>query len=220
MSKAGRASARRQAKREEIARSAIEPLSKLGLRNVTLADLGSALGMSGAHLLYYFDSKVDLFMAALRLVEQDLYGRVLAAFETTESARRRWEILVDKGAPVGLGDSGLLMWLEAWSEAVHDEDMRTLISELEHDWQQMLVATLRYGVERGELPATFDVDDIAEGVSALLDGLTIRVVVGYRPLDRAAAMRLVDQFLSPLLPWRDPPDENHTEEDRTEKGAQ
>jgi len=204
--RAGVAGARRQAKREEIARSAIEPLSRLGLRNVTLADLGSAMGMSGAHLLYYFDSKVDLFMAALRLVEKDLQERVLAAFETTRSARRRWEIAVDSGAPVGLGDSGLLMWLEAWTEAVHDEDMRALISELEGDWQRLLIDALQYGVDRRELPEGFDVKEMAEGVSALLDGLTIRVVVGYRPLDRAAAMRLVDRFISPLLPWRDHPE--------------
>jgi AcrR family transcriptional regulator len=197
--------ARRQARRDEIARSAVRPLTKLGLRNVTLAGLGSELGMSGAHLLYYFDSKVDLFMAALRLVERDLHERVRATFETTTSARRRWEIAVASGAPAGLGDSGLLMWLEAWSEAVHDPDMRALISELEQAWQGLLTDALRYGVERGELPDTVDVGEVAEGVSALLDGLTIRVVVGYRPLDRAAALRLVDRFAAPLLPWRDPP---------------
>ena len=135
---------KRQQKRADIARSAIQPLSELGMRNVTLTDLGRKLGMSGAHLLYYFESKNDLGMAALRMVEQD--------------------------------------------------------------WQALLAGTLRYAVDTGELPDTVDVDQIAEGVSALLDGLTIRVVVGDRPLDHDAAMRVVHQFTAPLLPWQEPTD--------------
>jgi len=197
---------KRQQKRADIARSAIQPLSELGMRNVTLTDLGRKLGMSGAHLLYYFESKNDLGMAALRMVEQDLRTRVLASFDRLPSARERWDFLVDTGAPSGLDDSGLLMWLEAWAESVHDRPFLDLISELEKDWQALLADTLRYAVDRGELPDTIDVDQIAEGVSALLDGLTIRVVVGYRPLDHRAAMRVVDQFTASLLPWQKPTD--------------
>lgn len=195
---------RRHLRRDEIARAAIDPLSKRGLRNVTLAEIGAEIGMSGTHLLYYFDSKTELFASALRIVEQDLRARVEERFAELESARDRWTHVLETGAPAGLDDSGLLMWLEAWSEAVHDPEMRKLVTELEQEWQDQLLATLRYGVDRGELPDTVDVVQIAEGASALLDGLTIRVVVGYRPLDHRAAMQVVAQFLDPLLPWREP----------------
>jgi len=194
---------KRQIKRDEIARAAIQPLSELGMRNVTLTDLGRKLGMSGAHLLYYFESKNDLFMTSLRMVEQDLRARVVESFDAMPSARERWEFVLDSGAPAGLDDSGLLMWLEAWAEAVHEREFLDLISELERDWQALLIDTLRYAVSRGELPDTVDIDAIAEGVSALLDGLTIRVVVGYRPVDHQKAMRLLETFVNPLLPWRD-----------------
>ena len=194
---------RRQEKRAEIARAAVGPLSAQGVNSVSLADLGRSLGMTGAHLLYYFESKNDLFMAALRIVEQDLRNSVRAAFEEMPSARERWEWLLDTGAPAGLDDSGLLLWLEAWAGAVHQKDVLELISELEAEWQGLLRETLTYGVDRGELPGTVDVDTVVEGVSALLDGLTIRVVVGYRPVEHADAMRIVRTFVTPLLPWRD-----------------
>src|SRR3954447_12002367 len=114
---------RRQEKRAEIARAAVGPLSAQGVNNLSLADLGQSLGMTGAHLLYYFDSKNDLFLAALRMVEQDLRDRVRAAFERMPSARERWEWLLDTGAPAGLDDSGLLLWLEAWAGAIHQKDV-------------------------------------------------------------------------------------------------
>lgn len=194
---------RREEKSAEIARAAIGPLSAQGVHNVRLSDLGSSLGMTGAHLLYYFKSKNDLFMAALRIVEQDLRDLAHRTFEEMPSARDRWSWLLDTGAPTGLDDSGLLMWLEAWAEAVHQKEVLELITELEDEWQSLLRETLTYGIERGELPGDVDVDQIVEGVSALLDGLTIRVVVGYRPLDHEGAMAIVERFVGPLLPWRE-----------------
>ena len=196
-------SKRRQERSAEIARAAIGPLSAEGVRNVRLSDIGASLGMTGAHLLYYFESKNDLFMASLRIVEQDLRDQVHATFESIESARDRWQWLLDTGAPTGLDDSGLLMWLEAWSGAVHDKDVLELITELESEWQGLLHETLEYAVARGELPSDIDAGPIVEGVSALLDGLTLRVVVGYRPIDHGVAMTIIERFVGPLLPWRD-----------------
>lgn len=194
---------KRQARRAEIARAAIGPLSAEGVSNVRLNDVGKSLGMTGAHILYYFESKNDLFMTALTTVEQDLRTRVMGRFEELTSARERWEWLLEVGAPTGLDDSGLLLWLEGWAGAVHQEDVLALITELEAAWQQLLKDVLSYGVGRGELPASLDVDLLAEGVSALLDGLTIRVVVGYRPVDHDRAMEVVRMFLDPIVPWRE-----------------
>lgn len=205
-------SSKRQARRDEIARAAIKPLSELGMTRVTLTDLGAKLGMSGAHLLYYFENKDDLFMTALRMVEQDLRCQVQDAFDSMLSARQRWDYLLDAGAPAGLDDSGLLMWLEAWSASVHDRAYLDLISELERNWHDLLAETLRYAVRRGELAEEVDPEEITEGVSALLDGLTIRVVVGYRPVDHDTAMRLVAKFTASLLPWREPTTDPQEEE--------
>lgn len=195
-------SGKREARRAEIARAAVAPLSAEGVGNVRLSDVGSRLGMTGAHILYYFESKNDLFMAALTTVEDDLRARVLGRFEDLESARERWDWLLEVGAPTGLDDSGLLLWLEGWAGAVHQEDVLALVSELEGAWQQLLRDVLTYGVARGELPACLDIELVAEGVSALLDGLTIRVVVGHRPVDHDRAMDIVRAFLDPLIPWR------------------
>ena len=195
---------KRQARRAEIARAAVRPLSAEGVANVRLADVGRSLGMTGAHILYYFESKNDLFMAALTTVEEDLRASVRERFEGLESARERWDWLLETGAPTGLDDSGLLLWLEGWAGAVHQKEVLDLLTELETAWQQLLRDTLAYGVERGELPLDLDIDQLAEGVSALLDGLTIRVVVGYRPVDHERAMEIVRMFLDPIVPWQDP----------------
>lgn len=193
---------KRRLRRAEIARAAVRLLSSEGVNNVRLADIGERLGMTAAHVLYYFEGKNDLFMAALRTVEEDFRAQILDHFASVESARERWDWLLDVGAPNGLDDSGLLMWLEGWAGAVHQKDVLELVTELEGEWQQLLRDTLGYAVERGELPGGLDLDLVCEGVSSLLDGITIRVVVGYRPVDHARAMQIVKQFTEPLLPWQ------------------
>ncbi|SHN48125.1 TetR family transcriptional regulator C-terminal domain-containing protein [Cryptosporangium aurantiacum] len=195
---------KRRGKSREIARSAISVLSEHGVRNARLADIGAGLGMTGAHLLYYFESKTDLFMAALRIVESDLRERAVAAFAELATAQERWRWLVDAAAPSGLRDSNLMMWLEAWSEAVHDPAVHKLITELEDGWQGLVREVLEYGVATGELEPDLDVETFVEGFSALLDGLTIRAVVGYRPVDKGRIVEICNTFAASQLRWNTP----------------
>ena len=195
---------KRRGKSREIARSAISVLSEHGVRNARLADIGAGLGMTGAHLLYYFESKTDLFMASLRIVESDLRDKAETAFSELATAQQRWRWLVDAAAPSGLRDSNLMMWLEAWTEAVHDPAVHELITELETGWQGLVREVLEYGLETGELDSDLDVETFVEGFSALLDGLTIRAVVGYRPVDKARIVEICDRFAEAHLRWNTP----------------
>lgn len=195
---------KRRGKSREIARSAISVLSEHGVRNARLADIGAGLGMTGAHLLYYFESKTDLFMAALRIVESDLRDKAVSVFAELPTAQARWRWLLNAAAPSGLRDSNLMMWLEAWTEAVHDPAVHQLITELEAGWQGLVREVLEYGKATGELDAELDIDTFVEGFSALLDGLTIRVVVGYRPVDKARIVEICERFAESQLRWNAP----------------
>ena len=97
-----------------------------------------------------------------------------------------------------------MMWLEAWSEAVHDPAVHELITELETGWQGLVRDVLEYGVATGELDSDLDVETCVEGFSALLDGLTIRAVVGYRPVDKNRIVEICDRFAEAHLRWNAP----------------
>ncbi|QIG39490.1 TetR family transcriptional regulator [Microbacterium sp. 4R-513] len=175
------------------------------MRNSRLADIGESIGMTGAHLLYYFESKTALFLSSLQIVERDLRERALETFESMPTARERWEWLLRAATPEDRRDSDLSLWLEAWTEAVHDEDVRFHVEQLEKDWNELVTGVLAYGKERGELPDDLDVAEFVEGFAALLDGLSIRIVVGYRGLSRESAIRLCRSFSEPFLRWHDVP---------------
>jgi AcrR family transcriptional regulator len=60
-----------KAKREEILRGTIELIVREGYRRQTLRDIGLALDIKPAHILYYFDSREELLQNVIELWDQD-----------------------------------------------------------------------------------------------------------------------------------------------------
>ena len=170
-------------RREALVRAAIEVIGERGLSATRVADIGERAGISPGHVLYYFDGKAEIFTRALRTIEDDLRAEAHAAFEQRPAAADRWAWLIERAAPTGPGDSRLLLWLQAWERAPREPDVAAVLAELERAWVGLLLEVVEYGVSTAE----FEVDDPADFVtrfSAMLDGLTIQVVVGLPTLDR------------------------------------
>lgn len=191
----------RASRRESLVRAAIDVMAEQGMAQSRLADVANRAGISPGQVLYYFESKADLFLHALRTIEADLRRDVLAASSELRSAAERWEHLLQLAAPTGPGDFRLLLWLEAWELAPRDPYVAAQVQQLEDQWQAMVLEILRYGRERGELAC----DDLASFVlrfSALMDGLTIQVVVGSPHVSRETMLTICRQVAQQELRWR------------------
>ena len=176
-------------RREALVRAAIDVIGERGLSGTRVADIGERAGISPGHVLYYFEGKAEIFARALRTIEDDLRAEALAAFEQRPSAADRWEWLIDRAAPTGPGDSRLLLWLQAWERAPRDPDVAALLAELERGWVGLLAEVVEYGRSTGEFRLD-DPEDFAVRFSAMMDGLTIQVVVGLPTLDRERMLEI------------------------------
>lgn len=191
----------RAARRETLVRAAIEVMAEQGLAESRIADIGARVGISPGHVLYYFESKADLFLHALRTVEDDLRKDVLANTAKIETAAGRLEYLLRAAAPTGPGDFQFLLWLEAWELAPRDEYVAHQVQQLEDQWLEMLCGILRYGRETGEFETT-DIESFALRFSALMDGLTIQVVIGSPHIDRQKMLDICRQVFRTELRWK------------------
>ncbi|HEX5192444.1 MAG TPA: TetR/AcrR family transcriptional regulator [Solirubrobacteraceae bacterium] len=191
----------RASRRESLVRAAIDVMAEQGMAQSRLADVANRAGISPGQVLYYFESKADLFLHALRTIEADLRREVLAAGSELHSAAERWEHLLQLAAPTGAGDFRLLLWLEAWELAPRDPYVAAQVQQLEDQWQAMVLDILRYGRERGEL-ACDDLESFVMRFSALMDGLTIQVVVGSPRVSRETMLTICRQMAQQELRWR------------------
>ncbi|MHB1928490.1 MAG: TetR/AcrR family transcriptional regulator [Acidimicrobiales bacterium] len=190
----------RAQRRHALVRAAMEVMAEKGLSGTRVADVGRRAGISPGHVLYYFESKADLFLQTLRAVEDELRADAVAAFEGLASAHDRWDWLLEVAAPTGPGDFRLLLWLEAWERSPRDRAVAEVVAELERNWIDLMLSVLRHGRQTGELDVA-DPDDFALRFSALMDGLTIQVVTGSRSIDRARMLRMCRDVSAAELGW-------------------
>ncbi|HYV15481.1 MAG TPA: TetR/AcrR family transcriptional regulator [Conexibacter sp.] len=186
-------SQRRLQRREALLRAAIELIGEQGLSQVRVADVAERAGISPGHVLYYFEGKADLFAQALRMVEQDLRDDYLAHAASLPTAAERWRYLIEAAAPTGPGDARLLLWLEAWELAPRDEDVAQQVHDLEQRWQTLVLDILRLGIDTGEIH-TADPEGFVTRFSALMDGLTIQVVIGSTGVDREKLLAICHEI--------------------------
>ncbi|WP_324789731.1 TetR/AcrR family transcriptional regulator [Streptomyces sp. H51] len=194
------AGARRNAPpREEVLAAAMGMIAERGLEKLTMAALGTAVGMSSGHLLYYFHSKDELLLQTLEWSEGRLgaeRGRLLAR---PGPARDRLDAYVDLYVPDGHRDPHWTLWLEVWNRSQNaDDDARDRQAAIELAWHRDLVALLAEGISRGEFRPV-DPDRFGTRLRALLDGLSLHVAIGLRGTDRTNVLTHVAEFLAQTL---------------------
>lgn len=159
-------------------RATLEVVAERGLSETRMSDIAERAGMSAGHVLYYFESRNDLLMHALRWSEDDLLRRAADEFARLPAAADRFVRFTELAAPVAPADPGWVLWLEVWSLAPHDPKIARAHTPVDRRYTNAWADIVRYGQDRGEFSGSVEADDFALRFSALMDGLAIKVVAG------------------------------------------
>ncbi len=171
--------AHEQQVRDRIVRASIGVFSDKGYHRATIQDVVRASGLSVGAIYTHFSGKDELFLASCSLSMERGFGELGDRLARSGTTADRLAIAigffidsVDTGDPLEPGEATYLV--QAWAEAGQAATVReTLVRRREKIGAvgQML---LREGIARGELPAWLDVEAVALGYSALLDGLVLQ----------------------------------------------
>ncbi len=192
--------AKGRARQELVVEAASLAIAELGLANVRVSDVADRAGMTPGHVTYYFPSKTDLLMLAIRQSEEILVEEAEAQLRDERDPWKRLARLIELSAADRQGDPGWVLWFQVWSSAAEDPDVSRVQDELDGRWRGILADVIRYGCERGAF-VSIDPDVSALLLSATIDGLSIQLAAGSAKLDRHELLRLCNQaavaFLSP-----------------------
>ncbi len=163
--------------REAILNAACEVIAETGLENIRMRMVAERAGVSTAALHYHFDTRHNLFEAALHhsfgRTGADAYAArgdgdtatarlariIVASLPTTPGLRREWAL-----------------WQELWCRAGRDDASRRIALELYRQHTDWIEETLTAGVASGEfLPC--DVVEHARLVNALCDGFGVHLLM-------------------------------------------
>lgn len=148
-------------------------LVERGLADLSLSELGRRLDTSAGHLAYYFGSKDGLLLDVLRWTEDELARERAAVMASEVPVEERLRRFCELFVPTGESDPRWLVWLELWPRVHREPRLKAAQVEFDAAWRADLVVLLREaGVADSEL------DALARRVLALLDGLSIGLVIG------------------------------------------
>jgi AcrR family transcriptional regulator len=189
----------REERRQQILDAALEVFSRRGYHVTNVSDVAAQAGVSQGTIYWYFDSKDELFQAALLSAFGDLGDEVIGALAEFETATDKLLSLAD--SMEGLADvaEGLFMlFLGYWASSDRDEGSAQIWVDLLKQYKDVLVEVIDEGIRRGEFKAV-DAEALVLALLAAYDGLAAYAVI-MPDLDlRRVSGALMETLLEGLL---------------------
>ncbi len=165
-------------RRPQILAAAAEVIAERGVAATRIADVAERSGVSPPAVLYWFDSKEKLLAEALTADDDRFYEELGARLEEAETPAERMVALIETAA----GDSDFALWMELWTWALRDADLRAARERFDSRWRAAIEAVVADGVAAGEFGtgdgAAVDPAQAALAIAALIDGLTVQAALG------------------------------------------
>lgn len=169
--------AHEQEVRDRIVRAATRVFAEHGFHRATMQDIVRESGLSVGAIYTYFKSKSELILAGCDLITDQELGELRRRLSVITDFRARVAAAVgfffdnldvereDRGTPY--------LVIQAWAEADTDPAIREMLLRRRRETVTACALLLQEGVVRGELPPWLDVEAVAHGIAAMLDGMVL-----------------------------------------------
>ncbi len=162
--------------------AAAQMIVERGYANTRIVDVARTAGISPALVVYYFGTKENLLIEALRYSEVRFFSAIEEMLVEPMTVRERLRRLVeinfqgDEVTPESPGSWSL--WLDLWAQAIREERAAEVRRSLDERWRALVREALRQAQAAGEIEPQVDIVFAAVAFGAILDGFAIQVVLG------------------------------------------
>jgi AcrR family transcriptional regulator len=176
--------------------AAAELIAERGLGRTRIADVAKRVGASPALVVYYFQTKDNLLIAALRHSEAGFYAAAEELLQRQATLSERLETLVDltlttESTGEVHGNWGL--WFDLWAEAFRHPEVADDRRQLDEQWRTLITRVVRAGIRDGAI-GEVDVETFALTWAALLDGLAVQVALQDLAVSETRAKQIALSF--------------------------
>ncbi|CAN7639840.1 transcriptional regulator BetI [Rhizobium sp. LjRoot254] len=182
-------------RRKELRRAAVIVMRREGAAGTTLEKVAIEAGASKGILLHYFRNKQELFEQAMREANLALRNRVAERMKRAETPFQRLWAVIDEN----LGENAYKApnghaWLSLCAEAPREPQLARI--------QKVIHARMHSNLMSGLVPLMGkpDAKRLALSLSALIDGLWVKLGIGDTTVSSRMALDMAYRFLEVSLP--------------------
>ncbi len=170
---------RRPERLEQILDAACRAILERGFPATRISDIARAAGVSTGTVHYYFATRDEVLIAALKWASARLFERVEQPGDDPPTARLARLLEVAVPYP-GLARDEYVLWLELWLRALHQPELLPQCEAFSSQWRGLFRDIVRSGAERGDFAPVTDVEEVTDRLVAHVDGLGFETTLGYR----------------------------------------
>jgi TetR/AcrR family transcriptional repressor of bet genes len=181
-------------RRKELRQAAFAVLKEEGIAGATLEKVAARAGASKGIVLHYFRSKQELFEQAMREGNAVLRDAVIARLKRACTPQERLDAVIEGNFEPHLFQPAMChAWLSLCAEVPRDERLARI--------QKVIHARMRSNLMSGlkDLAAPEEAESISLGITALIDGLWLRLGLQSEGISRAEAIAQVRRFVTTRL---------------------
>jgi TetR/AcrR family transcriptional regulator, fatty acid metabolism regulator protein len=154
---------------EALVRAAYRLIASKGIERTTLQDIADAAGVSKALAVYYFKTKENLMLAAIRWVLARVTERMTGVVDSVDAPEEKVQAMIDA---IFVDPRRNRDFYLAYTALINEGARNERFAELNTTFQSIMNVAYADLIRAGEgtVFAVDGVDDAAMGVRALIDG--------------------------------------------------
>jgi AcrR family transcriptional regulator len=174
----------REDRRPEILEATCRAIAREGIHGTYIRHVAEEAGVSRALISYYFPTRDELLAAALEYAETRAIDEIGSRTPEGNAVERLTEMLLLEIDDSPAVRDNWIIWSEMTEAALFDETFRPPLKLWAYKWNEALATIINEGQAEGSVPPTVDSEAAAERLTALVDGLGLRWLLGETPKGR------------------------------------
>jgi AcrR family transcriptional regulator len=192
--------ASKETRRLQLIEATIDSLARRGYSETTMADVADGAGLSRGIVNFHFESKENLLVATLQYMadEYSAHWRAALLKAGDQPAGKLAALVAADFDRTICNRRKLAAWCAFWGEAKSRPTYQALCGARDEAYQHVFIELCReLKVEGGY---DFDPHATALSLSAMLEGLWLRLMMGTEEVTRESAHHAAQEFLASVFP--------------------
>jgi AcrR family transcriptional regulator len=192
--------ASKETRRLQLIEATIDSLAKRGFSETTMADVADGAGLSRGIVNFHFESKEKLLVATLQHMSEEYAAHWRGALDRAgpDAAQRLWAVVAADFDRAVCSRRKLAAWCAFWGEAKSRPTYQALCGSRDIAYQDVMVE-LCTALDR-DAGYGFEPEKIALVLSAMLEGLWLRLMMGGDDINREQAHAAAIAHLATVFP--------------------
>jgi AcrR family transcriptional regulator len=159
--------------------AACRVIVRRGVDATRIADIANEAGTSTGTVHYYFETKDDVILAALKWANEQPYTRMDELLGRQADDLTRLATLLQLSIPYpGPPREEWVVFLELWGRIIHRPELMGAGESTDSRWRSYFFDVVRSGTANGAFRPIAPPDEVADRLVALVDGLGLKTLVG------------------------------------------